>query len=277
MRAFNHSGSSSSDVMESTTTDNARATQAYILAGFLATVGFALFVSLVQTVRASPLSEGISGIGESPWALSALADYFVGACFAALYVYLRNGSSVFCLPNKVFAFVFPFIGNFALLWYVAYLIVKAKDVTSGLLPLAVETPGVVEVDMRSSRTQKQNKSIGVVFFVLLLWFAAVCFWASQRQSLQEGYRVLKTVKWAGFTFIDNLTGILFTVVFIIVREGEVNCITSLWILGLIFFGNAPTCLYVIHLTQQALSRDVSFSRVLLSRSKSVSVHSVLEV
>ncbi|PXF42127.1 hypothetical protein BWQ96_08159 [Gracilariopsis chorda] len=262
--------------MESTTAANARATQAYIFAAFLTTVGVALFMSLVQTIRKSPLSEGISGIGESPWALSALADYFVGACFAALYVFLRDGPPVFCLSNKVFAVVFPFVGNFALLWYVAYLIVKAKDVTRGLLPQTVETPGNVEIDMRSSSTQKHPKTIGVAFFALLLWFAAVCFWASQRQSLQEGYRVLKMVKWAGFTFIDNLTGILFTVVFIIVREGEVNCITSLWILGLVFFGNGPTCLYVIHVAQQAFSRDVSFSRVLLSRSKSVSVHSVLE-
>ncbi|CAN8065751.1 unnamed protein product [Agarophyton chilense] len=258
--------------MEHSRVTNARATQAYVLATFLGTVGIALFVSLLDTLRVSSLAEGASGIAKSPWALSALADYIVGACFAALYVYLRDGSSVFCLSNRVFAVLFPFVGNFALLWYVAFLIFEAKDVTLGLLPFTTDgDPGLL--DMRSERNGKQRKIIGSVFFGLLLGFAAVCYWASRLESLQEGYAILKTVKWAAFLFIDNLTGLLFTVVFVIVREGELNCITTLWIISFALFGNAPTCLYVIHMAQQARTRDVPFPIVLLSRKKRLSVHS----
>lgn len=200
-------------------------------------------------------------MAQSPWAMSALADYLVGACFSVMFLYLRDGPSFFGIPSKVIAIMLPFLGNYLLMWYAAYIILFYRNLTIAFLPRAEQEP-------IPSGSPRKTMFISILFKALLAFFLIVCVWAFFSESVADGINTFKTARFAALTLIDNAIGLVFTASFFVIREGGLSTNVILWLLGFVLLGNAPTCVYVITLIQEAERRNVPFEHVLLSPSRS---------
>lgn len=242
-----------------------RPTNAHLLAAFLTVVATLLFADFLLTAHRFPFVNALSTLPKSPAWIFVLLDYLVGACFAALFIYFRNGPSVLFLSPKFFAFVFPFIGNFALLFYVAYLLVETNDITLALLPYSMYAT-IRHVPTGANSNRNQTRFISFLFFVLFLLTSFSYVYVYKRTTFQIAYQAV-TKGWPLFTLLEDLTGALFAIIFIILRARQFNCFLFLWIFGIILCGNSVTCLYVMNIAREALAQDLHFSHVLLSKSQ----------
>lgn len=237
-----------------------KAVKAFILSLFLSAVGLALFLQLINTFRTYPVSE--TKMFSSPWATSALADYIVGACFGAMFIYMRAGPSFLFIPPQALALMYPFMGNFVLLWYAAFLLMLAKHPEKAFLPREEGSA------MTAVNDKGRTRFIAGLFSALLLFFVGVCVFAFVTEDLQQGYRTIRNDPWSLFTFADNLAGILFTATFVVIREGGLSGSSSLWILAFALLGNAPTCIYILLVTNEAIKSDMPFRDTLLTQKTS---------
>ena len=237
-----------------------RAMQVYLLAGAYLVFGTTFLINLVQALFAESIFSGGARLFSSPWSITALSDYFVGACFAVFYLYHRDGPAFFGIPCKVLAFLVPFLGNFLLMWYMAFLLILNGNLTATFLP---------RTDQQSVGPANHRKSRFIAFYfgALLAKFIAVCAWAAFAETLADGYENIVKERYATLTFLDNLVGLAFTASFVVIREGGPSCAVMLWLLAFVFLGNAPTCVYAFLIAMESLRRNVPIEQVLLSRVK----------
>lgn len=252
--------------MESSYNGSQRFCPAYFLAFSLSLIGLFFLLTLVDTARTDSLSKGTEEIFASKWGTSALVDYAVGACFAATFIYLRQGPAVFSIPSTILAILYPFIGNFFLMWYISYLLLLEGDIIRALFPesdnnlLSDDQEGLPE-------TKRQRKFFSVLFSILFVFFMYIIIRAYLGEDLMDGYKAIKASKWLSVTFLDNLVGLVFTVIYVIVREGSTSCTLSLWLLGFLLLGNLPTCLYVLVMARESSLSGRPFRQVFLSKKQ----------
>lgn len=228
-------------------------------------IGFVyLSAELMDALRTQPLSDGFAAVGVSPWGLTALVDYIVGAVFAATFIWLRETPPFLCLNHKVIAVIFPFLGNAALFLYMSYVVYIHKNLVKTFVPRSVEqnTGDVFHTPAR----RRQTGAIGILFFILLIAFVAICVRALAVQSLADGIKDFSN-KWVGLTFKDNLGGIVFTLAYVTVREGGELSSVIPWFLAFTFLGNAATCAYVLNIVIESWRQDIHFPFLLLSKRK----------
>lgn len=229
-----------------TTEHNASPQKALALAAFFTVVAIAQLNEL-QSVFSSSLGDAFAAFRDSPWALAALIDYIVGAIFASLYLALR--------PALLPAVLTPFLGSFVVLLYMAAVLVHRRDAVHAMLP-----KGGRDAYISSKRARYAFWG----FAGLLMLLSGVCMYAWITERLQDGYRVIKTVPWVQMTFVDNLGGLVFTVAFVVIREGGLSWKVGLWLTGFLFLGNITTCIYVMLVAREAIRYDVAFEELLLS-------------
>lgn len=223
---------------------------------------------LVSTWVAVPISEGGRAIFSSPWSVTALVDYTIGAVFASLYIWLRNGPKFLGISPPIWALLTPFLGGFALFAYVSHLFFVHGSIASALFPVSASGQrrgagggGVGGDGVESGRSGP--RIIGVVFVGFLGVFVAICGWAIAVQPFGEGVTRIMTDSWAYLTLMDNLAGLLFIAVLVVAREARL-LLRVAWVVALAALGNGATCVYVILLSRQAWKRDVDFASLLLS-------------
>ena len=221
--------------------------------------GVHLACKVISAFVAKPVSEGLANILTSPWAIAASLNCIVGAVFNASYLYLRRGPSLLMIPSSVIALAVPLVGNFLLLFYVAVLVAHARNTVSAL------TPGVDDESTTQARSRAGPHVALSVFGILLFACIAYAFYALYNEPLSEGIDALRNEIWATATVEDNLAGILFTATLIIVREGSLSLPLLFWLAGLLFLGNAVTCLYAIGVAREALRNGVTFRKALLTQ------------
>lgn len=238
--------------------------RAYFFSAIFFIASIWLFTKLFDAFSAQSLSGGGAALRASPWGLSALADYIVGAVFAAMFIWLRETPPLLYVHHKIVAIAFPFLGNPVLLLYISYVIYTYKSVELTFVPRSVSPDG--ELVFHPPANRRQTKLVGFIFAVLLVLFLGVCIWAFKVQPLSDGVKDFSN-KWVAFTFQDNLGGLLFTFVYVLIREDGVPSVVIPWFLGLALLGNAATCFYVIKLAHESIRRDSSFTFLLLSKSK----------
>lgn len=65
------------------------------------------------------------------------------------------------------------------------------------------------------------------------------------QSIPEGWAYITSDDWSYVSFVDNMLGIMFTLVLIALRERNNGLVELVaWLSGVTFLGNGVTCLYV---------------------------------
>lgn len=233
---------------------------ARVLAMLFYAVGLLQLVSVGFALTHVPLQVGWDKMLASPWSVTALVDYLVGVAFGMVVLWLLDGPPLLYLPGRVWAFAYPLLGNVALLTYAAFLLTWCKSATAALLPATYRLPTAEPCHRR------RTSALGVLFFTLLVGFIGVCVWAMSAQTLDEGWRHLTADVWSAVTFIDNLAGLVFTLAFVVLREGGgVHRRMVVWTVALLLFGNGATCLYVLLVVQKSLIRNVSFESTLLSK------------
>lgn len=228
-------------------------------------IGFIyLIADLVDAWRTQPISEAFAALRASPWGLTALVDYIIGAVFAILFIWLRETPSLLFINYKVIAVIFPFLGNFVLFLYMSYVIFVQKNLTYTFVPKSLRGSSQDVFYLPANR--KQTGIIVFLFSVLLLGFVSVCAWAFSVQSLADGIKDFDN-KWIGLTFKDNLGGIVFTFTYVLVREGGTLSSVVPWFLAFAFLGNAATCAYVLSIAYDSWRKDAHFAFLLLSKRK----------
>lgn len=236
--------------------------RAYLTSSIFFIAAAALVLGLIDLLSTSS-SDALSTLLGSPWGISALADYAVGAVFGVMFLWIRQPPPMLFINHKVIAVVFPFAGNFLLLLYMSYVIYTYKSVELAFIPKSVASEGEPVYEPPANR--RQTKIIGFLFMALLVFFVAVTLWAFNVESISDGLRDFRH-KSVSFTFLDNLGGLLFTFVYVLVREEAASAVIP-WFLAFAFLGNAATMAYVIKLAYQSIRQDTSFTFLLLSRSK----------
>lgn len=239
--------------------------RAYFVSAVFFVASVLIFMGLLDAIRTQPFSEGMATVSASPWGLTAVVDYAVGAAFGVMFVWLRETPPMLFVNHKVIAVIFPFLGNFLLLLYMSYVTFIYKSVDVTFVPKSVSPRGEPVYDPPANR--RQTKLIGFLFTALLVLFFGVCVWAFKVQSISDGLQDFRTNRWVAFAFQDNLAGILLTFAYVVVREDGVPSVVIPWFLGFALLGNFTTCFYVIKLAYDSLQRDVSFKFLFLSRSK----------
>lgn len=232
---------------------------AYSVAGLLILTALAVLSAYITAARELSVFKAGTVIGSSIWSLISFFDACVGALFAVMFVYLRDGPSVFFIPSRVYAFIWPFFSNFALLVYIAYLIISEKSVVRGLLPHDRQSEATSTVC-----TRRRSIVIIVIASIACVSLLALSIWGSIYGS-RDNIRIAMTKKWNTFQYMDQVAGLLFIVVFIFAQQGlGIPCV--LWIIALFVFGNSATCVYVILLSIGARRRDIPFAAMLLSKN-----------
>lgn len=234
---------------------------AYSVAILLLLTAFAVLSTYISAASELSVFKAGSVIGSSIWSLISFFDACVGALFAVIYVYLRDGPSVFIIPSRVYAFIWPFFTNFALLSYIAWLIISEKSIVRGLLPHDRQSEATSTVC-----TRRRSIVIIVLASIACASLLALSIWAGVYGS-RDDIRIAMTKKWNTFQYMDQAAGLLFIIVYIFAQQG-LSIPSVLWIISLFVFGNVATCVYVILLSVGARRRDIPFAAMLLSKNTS---------
>lgn len=256
--------------MDSSTPTTRSPIKTYSIAALLFIASFAVLFAYTTAALQTSLFNASHDISQSVWAVVVFFDASFGAIFAVYYLFLRNGPSVACIPARLFAFIWPFISNFALLWYVAYMILLHKDLRAALIPHSIAAANGY-VPMRTQRNRRTAQIVAVIATLLLVVIIALNVNAMRYEPFNTAWTKLLTNqnKWITFTNADSLAGLLFTAIYIIEREGGPSTTSVLWAVAVLMLGNAVTCIYVILMALQAMAEDVPFAHVLLSLRKSI--------
>lgn len=230
-------------------------TSSRLLAFALLCVSAYLVSLLVRTFAAEPISDGFANLLQDPWGVSALLDYTIGAVFALTYLWHRNGPSLLYIPCRVFAVVTPFMGNFVLLTYVAFLIFSGHGL---FRPYSTMPP--------MSPTFKKPVLLISLFTMLLVIFIAVCTWALVTRGI-TGMQLVEP--WIIMSFMDNVVGLIFTTMYVVQREGGLSQWRNwiLWFVCLALFGNGATCVYVLLILKDSVLMTLDFPIVLLAKKQ----------
>ncbi|PXF49601.1 hypothetical protein BWQ96_00671 [Gracilariopsis chorda] len=263
--------------MDSTTATSPSLIKTYSIAALLFIASFAVLFAYTSAALETSLLNAPQDISQSGWAVVIFFDASFGAVFAVYYLFVRNGPSVACIPAKLFAFLWPFISNFALLWYVAYMILLHKDLRSALIPYSTaEANG--QVPMRTQRNRRTAQIVASIASFLFFVIVVLDINAMRYESFSTAWTKLLSNqnKWITFTYADSLAGLLFTAIYIIEREGGPSPTSVLWAVALLVLGNAVTCVYVFLMALQAISEDVPITHVLLSSRKTIAMAQLMD-
>lgn len=242
--------------------------QARALSVVFAAAGIYLFVLILTNIRHHPLIAGFSELTTSPWSAVLILDYVVSTIFSALYIYLRNGPSVVCLPPALIAVSIPFLGNTVLAWYIAMLMYSTGSVYAALFPESANFFQPLASVPMFNRTNARRTTcfIALLFTTLIVALVAMMGWAANQQSFLTYYRQFRNLGWIVVIFQDDFVGGFFAAVYVFKREGGLSWRVILFILGLFCFGNIATCIYVLIMARQAYLIDEDFRKIALSES-----------
>ncbi|CAN8077181.1 unnamed protein product [Agarophyton chilense] len=256
--------------MDPTDPTHSSSIRTYSICAVLILAGIAVFASYLDAALHASLATAGEQIRNSSWALVTFFDASFGALFPVYYLFVRNGPTVFWVPSRVFALLWPFAANFALLWYVSYMILTKKDVGVALFPYS-DGSRRVEVPMRTEGNRVVSQVVMGLSSMIIVILFCLSVWAFGRESMSVVLSVVasKRYKWITFTFLDSLGGLLFVAVYIVEREGGARVASVLWIAALVVLGNTVTYVYIILMAMEALHLDVPFSYMVLSTQHSL--------
>ncbi|CAN8064585.1 unnamed protein product [Agarophyton chilense] len=243
--------------MENNSSTRGCKTKAFSTAGVLVLVGGADLILYVGGILATRKL--------SPWIVAVVVNMIFGGVFAVGYIFVRNGPAVFCISSRVFAFVWIVLGNFAVVWYMAYMIAMEGDVVAGVLPYSDGRLDSV-VPMRTERERKKSELIRVFAWLAVVAMGFSCVRAALKESLAEGWKTMARSAWASWMAADCATGVVMVAVYMAAREGA-SVVGVAWLAALLLLGNMATFAYLAAMASRALATDAPFSHVMLSTSR----------
>lgn len=198
---------------------------------------------LASAIRTTSLSDGFSHILANSWATSALVDYATGLILSVPFIFHASGGGFI---GSLLAVSLIFLGNPVLLIFACYRIVISENLVSAFTPLARKS--------RHSPKPFSTKLLGGISCVVGLVYFAVLFKALCEQSIPEGWAYITSDDWSYVSFVDNMLGIIFSLVYIALRERNKGILRLIaWLAAVTLLGNGVTCIYVFMLSQENLS------------------------
>lgn len=233
--------------------------KAYLLAAVFFVASCFGLVSFLRTVLSLSSGGGIEAFQGSPVGVALLFDYLSGAIFMAMFLWLRDGPAMLGLSPKLIALLFPLLfGNFLPYLYIAFLLVKSKDVVKSFLR---ENELMFEPPIRRAI----STLVALTFISLFVVCSASGIRAILKENMSDSVEDLKNV-YILSTLMDVIIGLLFPISYIYIRERGVFSIVFPWIFAAVLLGNIATCLYVVKVAHESLQFNSSFRYLLLSRS-----------
>ncbi|KAI8622727.1 hypothetical protein BC830DRAFT_1088540 [Chytriomyces sp. MP71] len=216
-----------------------------------AAIGLAAFSAfivylVVRAAQAQNLGDGFETITRNAWALSALVDYVASTPLCATWAALRVCGSTRPWLAIAFALTCFLLGNPLVLGVAAGALACT---TSGLL---------VRDPVRLATRRMQPQPLHVTAFLVatgavLIGFTVATFAAIASEPFSDGVEYVKAHPWALASFVDSFGGVLFVMVYVLVREwGSWGLIAAMWV-GLLLGGNGVSCLYVLLVGWNAMS------------------------
>lgn len=237
--------------------------KAYILAVIFLLSGIGFISSSYKDYVSLHLSVLRHPISAAPWALVETINDVSGNLFNALFLWLRDGPDLLCLPSKLLAILTLLFGNFVMLVYVAYILVVTKGVANTLVPCSEESDeGPV---FGSGANKNQSRSIQIVALVVLVLFvvclirAVVALGWHPDEKYNSGYLTRGVV-------LGDAFNLLLPLFYVFTRESGNFWVAVAWVVGILVFDYGAVLLYVVLLAQKSLKTDSSFRYVLLSKS-----------
>lgn len=238
---------------------------AYTLSALFLTVSASFILVSFSEFRDKSFSGWATALQTSPWGVTIIADYILGAMFAAVFIWVRDGAPLFCIPSKVMAVLCPFVGSPLVLLYMAVMVVRAKSVAQAFLPRG--NAGGRRGVFHEPGNKRGSVGVVILFAGLLVMFAGVIWRAFAMQRLEDGWRDLRTVGYHYMTFWDNLIGLLLPFVVVVMRGWGNWAEVAGWVVGLVLSGNGASCVYMIVLGRRSLRENRLFADLLLSEEK----------
>ena len=202
---------------------------------YLSSTGYMLY-QLYSAAYQQSLSQGFESILSNTWATSALVDYLAGLVLSIPFLWTRS-HSVF---ESVFMCVILFLlGNPILLLRISLDLFT----TNGGLKESFIKPKVSSVSLKLQRIGLFIlQFLGILMFC---FYTAICIRAISTEPIADGWTFIKNDPWSFVTFLDNLLGIFFTIVYVGIREIGSIWKMMLWIICILILGNGVTCVYVL--------------------------------
>lgn len=200
----------------------------------------------------------------APWALVAVLNDIAANIFNALFLWLRDGPDLLCLPSKLLAILTLLFGNFVMLVYVAYILVVTKGIAKTLVPCSDDVDeGPV---FGSGANRNQSRVIQVVSAILLILFVAALIRAIVGLGWHPDVQFNSGFLTSGIVLGDSYN-LLLPLFFVFVRESG-NLVAALcWIVAIIIFDYGAMCLYVLMVAQKSLKTDSAFKTMLLAKTQ----------
>lgn len=237
--------------------------KAYVLAVIFLLAGIGFISSSYKNYVSLHMSVIRHPIGAAPWALVETINDFSGNLFNALFLWLRDGPDLLCLPSKLLAILTFLFGNFVMLIYVAYILIVTKGVAKTLVPCSEE--GDEGPVFGSGANRNQSRTIQIVSLVLFVLFVASLIRAVVMLGWHPDERYNSGYLTRGVVLGDAFN-LLLPLFYVFTRESGNFWVALAWVVGILVFDYGAVLLYVILLAQRSLKTDSSFRYVLLSKS-----------
>lgn len=239
--------------------------RAYTLSALFLTVSLSFVFTFSSEFRAATFAGWLTALRTSAWGLFGFTDYVLGAVFAAMYIWLRNGPPLFCIPSRVIAVLCPFLGSPLVLIYLAVLIVSTKSLPRAFLPRGRDQRNDAVFDEPANK--RGSVTVLVVFAGLLVLYIGVIWRALVTESFAEANREFQQISYHYMTVWDGAIGLLLPCTVIIMREWGYRAALVGWLVGVAAMGNGVNCIYVMVLAWRSLKKDRLFADLLFSEEK----------
>lgn len=169
-----------------------------------------------------------------PWGYATLVDYLLSACFVAVYVVSRRKQRGSIWSGLLLGAAVILLGHAMTMLYMIVVILRAGSLDEAFLPLLTIPRGGSE-----KRRNPWTWIIATVAVGLLLYYTYVCAVALRVETLAVAWEKTKANPWVMLTFVDNLLGVLFVALYIMVSERRSSSF-FIWLTFLLLTGNGTS-------------------------------------